>query len=146
LSYSFLDNDYQNLYKSEQRTAAILNIFSAITILVSCLGLFGLSVFMVAQRKKEIGIRKVLGASIVQITYLLSVKFLKLIGIALCIALPIAWYFTTSWLQGFAYKIAEPYGLYILSGALTIGIAMLTLSIQAIKAAVANPVKSLRTE
>ena len=146
LSYSFLDNDYQNLYKSEQRTAGILNIFSAITILVSCLGLFGLSVFMAAQRKKEIGIRKVLGASVAQITYLLSVNFLKLIGVALCIALPLAWYFTTNWLQGFAYKIAEPYGLYILSGCITIGIAMLTLSIQAIKAAIANPVKSLRTE
>ena len=146
ITYSFLDQDYQNLYESEQRTAKILNVFAAITILVSCLGLFGLSVFMAAQRKKEIGIRKVLGASIAQITYLLSISFLKLIVIALCVAMPLAWYITTTWLQDFAYKISDPYELYFLAGGIAITIALLTLSIQAIKAAIANPVKSLRTE
>ncbi|WBL22292.1 FtsX-like permease family protein [Zunongwangia sp. HRR-M8] len=146
LTYSFLDQDYQNLYKSEQRTILILNVFAAITILVSCLGLFGLSFFMAAQRKKEIGIRKALGASIAQITYLLSINFLKLITIALCFAVPLAWFITAKWLQDFAYKIAEPYELYILSAGIAITIALLTLSFQAIKAAIANPVKSLRTE
>jgi len=146
ITYSFLDQDYQNLYESEQRTAKILNVFAAVTILISCLGLFGLSVFMAAQRKKEIGIRKVLGASIAQITYLLSINFLKLIVIALCVAMPLAWYITTTWLQDFAYKISDPYELYFLAGAIAITIALLTLSIQAIKAAIANPVKSLRTE
>ncbi|MEH6656817.1 ABC transporter permease [Leeuwenhoekiella marinoflava] len=146
MSYSFLDTEYDTLYKAEQRTSTILSIFSAITIVVSCLGLFGLSYFMASQRKKEIGIRKVLGASIAELTYMLSIYFLKLVIVALCLAIPMAWYITKVWLQDFAYKITFPYELYVMSGLIAVGIAMLTVSFQAIKAALANPVKSLRTE
>ncbi|RXG31963.1 ABC transporter permease [Leeuwenhoekiella marinoflava] len=144
--YHFLDDEYNELYKTEQRTTTILNILSSLTILVSCLGLFGLAVFAAAQRKKEIGIRKVLGASIPQLTALLSLHFLKLVLIALLLAAPLAWYATSIWLQDFAYKITMPYELYLFSGIAAVAIAGLTVSFQAIKAAIANPVKSLRTE
>lgn len=146
LNYTFLDDTYAALYKSEKRTATILNIFSAITIMVSCLGLFGLAVFTAMQRKKEIGIRKVLGASITQVTAMLTSEFLKLVIIAIIIAAPLAWYFMNGWLQSFAFKIRMPYGLFLLAGALGLLIAFLTVGFQAIKAAIANPVKSLRTE
>jgi putative ABC transport system permease protein len=116
MNYTFLDDAYAALYQSEQRTATILNIFSAITIVVSCLGLFGLAVFTSAQRKKEIGIRKVLGASVTQVMALLSADFLKLVLIAILIAAPLAWYAMDRWLQGFAFKVSMPYGLFILAG------------------------------
>ena len=144
--YHFLNDEYSELYKAEQRTTTILNIFSAITILVSCLGLFGLAVFTASQRRKEIGIRKVLGASTAHLSVLLSVDFLKLVGLAIIIAAPLAWFATNQWLQDFAYKINMPYGLYVLSGMGAVVIAGITVSFQAIKAAIANPVKSLRTE
>lgn len=108
--YHFLDDEYNELYKTEQRTASVLSIFSVITILVSCMGLFGLAVFMAGQRTKEVGIRKVLGASVAQVTALLSKDFLKLVIIAVLIASPIAWYAMHKWLQDFAYKINMPYG------------------------------------
>ncbi|RFN60286.1 FtsX-like permease family protein [Marixanthomonas ophiurae] len=142
----FLDDAYAALYKSEQRTTTILNIFSAITILVSCLGLFGLALFTATQRKKEIGIRKVLGASVMQVITILSLDFLKLVIIAVFIAAPVAWYAMNIWLQDFAFKINMPYGLFLLAGTIGLFIALITVSFQAIKAAIANPVKSLHTE
>ncbi len=144
--YHFLDQEYEELYKTEQRTAGILNIFSIITILISCLGLFGLAVFMAEQRTKEIGIRKVLGASITNIVALLSLDFLKLVVVAFVIATPFAWFFMQQWLQDFAYKINISWWIFALAGLLACFIAMATVSFQAVKAALANPVKSLRSE
>ncbi len=144
--YHFLDQEYEELYKTEQRTAGILNIFSVITILISCLGLFGLAVFMAEQRTKEIGIRKVLGASITNIVALLSVDFLKLVVFAFIIAAPFSWLFMNKWLQDFAYKINISWWIFALAGLLAIVIALATVSFQAVKAALANPVKSLRSE
>ncbi|UJH91004.1 hypothetical protein LZ575_20385 [Antarcticibacterium sp. 1MA-6-2] len=144
--YRFLDDEYRELYQTEQRTASILNIFSLITILISCLGLFGLAAFTATQRKKEVGIRKVLGASVAQLTTLLSLDFLKLVLLGVLIAVPIAWYGSHFWLQGFAYKIKMPFELFVVGGILAIGIALATVSLQTVKAAIANPVKSLRTE
>ncbi|MDT0678609.1 ABC transporter permease [Autumnicola musiva] len=144
--YQFLDSEYNALYQTEQRTATILNILSTITILVACLGLFGLVTFTAAQRKKEIGIRKVLGASTAYLTALLSYDFIKLVALAIVIAIPLAWYTTDLWLQDFAYKINTPYVSYIIAAAAAFVIAGVTVSFQAIKAAIANPVKSLRTE
>lgn len=146
LDYTFLDDEYSMLYQSEKRTTTILNIFSAITIMVSCLGLFGLAVFTATQRKKEIGVRKVLGASVTQVMTLLSKDFLKLVLIAILVAAPLAWYAMDLWLQNFAFKVDMPYGLFFIAGAIGLFIAFVTVSFQAIKAAIANPVKSLRTE
>ena len=144
--YHFLDQEYEDLYKTDQRTASILNLFSIITILVSCLGLFGLAVFMAEQRTKEIGIRKVLGASVSSIAALLSMDFLKLIVVAFLIASPLAWLVMQKWLQDFAYKTSISWWIFALAGLSTVFIALFTISFQAIKAALANPVKSLRSE
>ena len=121
-------------------------LFSILAIVIACLGLFGLATFSASQRVKEIGIRKVLGASVAGIVVLLSKDFLKLVLIALCIAIPIAWYAMNKWLEDFAYRIELSGGVFIIAGIIALAIALLTVSFQAIKAAIANPVKSLRTE
>ncbi|HKG67283.1 MAG TPA: ABC transporter permease [Segetibacter sp.] len=144
--YSFLDDQFAELYKAEQQQGSIFTIFSFIAIFIACLGLFGLSAFTITQRIKEIGIRKVLGASVGNIVQLISKDFLLLVLIASVIAFPIAWYAMHNWLEDFAYRINIPWWLFIAAGILAGLIAFATISIQAVKAAVSNPVKSLRSE
>ncbi len=144
--FRFLDEDYQKLYDAEMRIGKVFNIFSAIAIILACLGLFGLSAYAIKQRVKEIGIRKVLGASVPHIAALLSKDFLKLVVVAILIASPIAWWAAGKWLQDFTYRINIGWWIFALAGGVSVLIALLTVSFQAIKAAVANPVKSLRTE
>jgi putative ABC transport system permease protein len=144
--YRFMDDDFNKLYDSELRTAKVFNVFSVIAILLACLGLFGLSTYSAKQRVKEIGIRKVLGASAGNITLLLSNSFIRLVLIAFVIACPLAWFVMNKWLQDFAYRINISWWMFSLAGLLAVIIALITVSFQAIKAAVANPVKSLRTE
>ena len=144
--YTFLNERFDNLYKAEQKQASVFTIFSCIAIFIACLGLFGLSAFTITRRIKEIGIRKVLGASIGSIVTLLSKDFMALVIIAAVIAFPVAWYAMHSWLADFAYRITIPWWAFILAGILAAIIALVTISFQAIKAAVSNPVKSLRTE
>ncbi len=144
--YTFLDENFSNLYKEEQRQRSIFTTFAGLAIFIACLGLFGLSAFAISQRIKEIGIRKVLGASIPTIVALLSKDFLKLVAIAAIIAFPVAWWAMNSWLRDFAYRIPVPWVVFIIAALLAALIALITISFQAIKAAVANPVNSLRTE
>lgn len=142
----FLSQDYEQLYEQEQAAGTLFGWFTSLAILVSCLGLFGLATFTAEQRTKEIGVRKVLGASVASVVALLSKDFLKLVLIAILIASPLAWYAMQQWLQDFAYKIAIEWWVFALAGLLAVGIALLTVSFQSIKAALTNPVKSLRTE
>jgi putative ABC transport system permease protein len=144
--YHFLDDEYNQLYKTEQRTTAVLNLFSIITIIVSCLGLFGLVVFMAVQRTREIGIRKVLGATAISITVLLTKQFMQLVLIAIIIAIPIAWIMMNNWLENFAYRIHISWLVFAAASGIALLIAFVTISIEAVKAAVANPVKNLRSE
>jgi putative ABC transport system permease protein len=144
--YNFLDENFSRLYESEQRQGTLFTVFACVAIFIACLGLFGLSAFAITQRIKEIGIRKVLGASTTNIVSLLSKDFLKLVIVAAVIAFPVAWYVMNQWLQDFAYRINIPWWVFILAGILAAGIALFTISFQAVKAAVANPVKNLRTE
>ncbi len=146
VDYHFLDQNFAKQYQAEQKQGTILLIFTVLTILIACLGLFGLVTFMAQQRTKEIGIRKVLGASIAQITALLSKDFLKLVLLALVIASPLAYFTMQKWLQDFAYRIQICWWVFALSGLLAVLIALITISFQSIKAALANPVKSLRSE
>lgn len=145
-SYSFLDERFNNTYQAEQKTGLILGVFSGLTIFVACLGLFGLATFTAQQRTKEIGVRKVLGASIGSIVVLLSGEFLKLVAIALILASPAAWYLMTEWLQDFEYKINIEWWIFGVAGALTVAVALLTVSYQSIKTALIDPVKSIRME
>lgn len=144
--YTFLDKNLEKLYASEQQTARIAMLFSILAIFVACLGLFGLAAFTAEQRTKEIGIRKVLGASVVGITRLLSADFIKLVFIALLIAFPLAYWISERWLEEFAYRIQVNWQTFIVAGVLALSITFATVSFQAIRAAIANPVKSLRTE
>ena len=144
--YYFMDDSFDAMYKAEDRLAKIFSVFTAFTLLIACLGLFGLSTFVALQRTKEVGIRKVLGASVSQVTALLSKDFLKLVLIAIVIAVPVGWWAMNNWLQAFAYRIDISWWMFVLAAAMAILIALLTVSYQAIKAAIANPVKSLRTE
>ena len=144
--YSFLDEEVQRQYESEITLSRIINLFTLMAIFISCLGLFGLAAFSAEQRRKEIGIRKVLGASIPGIVQLLSRDFVKLILISICIASPVAWYVMNRWLQEFAYRINISWWVFFVSGVLAVLIALPTICFQAIKAAIANPVKSIRTE
>ncbi|GAB4027585.1 ABC transporter permease [Spirosoma gilvum] len=145
-AYSFLDERFNSTYLAEQKTGRILGIFAGLTIFVACLGLFGLATFMAEQRTKEIGVRKVLGASVPSLVGLLSKDFLKLVAIAIVLASPVAWYAMNRWLQDFAYKIDIEWWMFAVAGVLAVGIALLTVSFQSIKAALMNPVKSLRAE
>ena len=144
--YNFLDAAVQQQYQSEITFSNIINSFTLMAILISCLGLFGLAAFSAEQRKKEIGVRKVLGASVAGLVQLLSKDFIKLVGISILIATPIAWWTMNKWLQSFAYKVNISWWMFVLAGSIAIFIALTTVSFQAIKAAIANPVKSLRTE
>jgi putative ABC transport system permease protein len=144
--YKFLDDDYQALYSSEQKVAVLSKYFAAIAILISCLGLFGLAAFTAQKRQKEIGIRKILGASVGTVGAMLSTNFLKLVMIALMIAIPVSCWAAHQWLQSFAYRININVGVFLMTGAAVILITLFTISFQTIKAAVTNPVKSLRTE
>ncbi len=144
--YSFLDLDFQKNYEAETRQASLINYFTIIAIIISCLGLFGLAAFTAEQRTKEIGIRKVLGASVGGLISLLSYDFLKLVVIAVLIASPIAWYIMQQWLQNFAYRTDISWLLFVGTAILAVVIAFVTISFQAIKVALSNPVKSLRSE
>ncbi len=144
--YRFLDDKVESFYKQENQLAQLYKIFAAIAIFLSCLGLYGLASFMAVQRIKEVGIRKVLGATAGNIVYLFSKEFIILIAIAFLIATPLAWYFMNKWLQDYVYRISISWWLFAAGGLAAIIIALATISFQAIKAAIANPVKSLRTE
>ena len=144
--YQFLDTRFDRLYAREQTQQRLFGVFAGVAILISCLGLFGLSMFMAEQRTKEIGIRKVLGATVPSLVALLSRDLLKLVLIALLVASPVAWYAMSEWLDGFAYRTSVGVGVFLLTGLVAIAIALLTVSFQSVKAALMNPVKSLRTE
>ena len=144
--YSFLDDKIAGFYQQETQLSRLYKIFAAIAIFLSCLGLYGLASFMAVQKIKEVGIRKVLGATAGNIVYLFSKEFIILIAIAFAIATPLAWYFMHQWLQDYAYRINIGWWILLIAGAAAILIALITISFQAIKAAIANPVKSLRTE
>ncbi|MFD2935910.1 ABC transporter permease [Spirosoma flavum] len=145
-SYAFLEDSFDAMYRAEQRIGTIALTFAVLAIMIACLGLFGLVTFMAEQRTKEIGVRKVLGASVTSIVTLLSKDFLKLVFIAILIASPIAWFAMNRWLQDFAYKIDIEWWMFALAGLLAVGIALLTVGFQSIKAALMNPVKSLKSE
>ncbi|QKZ12826.1 ABC transporter permease [Spirosoma sp. KUDC1026] len=145
-SYYFLDEAFNSHFKAEQRLSQVFYVITAIAIFIACLGLFGLAAFTADQRTKEIGVRKVLGASVVSIVGLLSKDFLKLVLVAIVIASPLAWYAMHRWLQDFAYRVDISWWIFALAGLLAVGIALLTVSFQSIKAALVNPVKSLKTE
>jgi putative ABC transport system permease protein len=144
--YTFLDEDFQKNYKADTRLAGIVSYFTIVAILISCLGLFGLAAFSAEQRTKEIGVRKVLGASVKTIVSLLSVDFLKLIIASVIIASPIAWWLMNKWLQAFAYRKDIDWTIFAYTATIAIFIGLITIGSQAIKAALANPVKSLRSE
>jgi putative ABC transport system permease protein len=144
--FDFLDQDLANLYKGEQQMGNIFNLFALLGIFISCLGLYGLSAFMAEQRTKEIGVRKVLGASVLNLVYLLSSGITRLILIAVVIAIPLSWYAVNRWLAGFAYHITVSWLLFAGASLAVLAIAWLTVSYESIKAAIANPVKSLSTE
>jgi ABC-type lipoprotein release transport system permease subunit len=144
--YHFLDELVASFYESEQRTSKLMRTAMLITIFISCLGLFGLVLFTAQRKTKEIGIRKIIGASVADIVTMLSKDFVVLVGIAILVASPVAWFVMNRWLEGFAYRLPIRWWIFALAGATAIVIALLTVSVQAIKAALANPVKSLRTE
>jgi putative ABC transport system permease protein len=146
IEYRFLDESFDQMYKAEDKLKSLLWIFTAITVFVACLGLFGLAAYAAERRKKEIGIRKVLGASVQGIVLLLSKEFVRLVVVALLIASPIAWYAMKGWLEDFAYRIELEWWIFAIAGILAIVIALLTVGFQSVKAAVMNPVKSLRSE
>jgi ABC-type antimicrobial peptide transport system permease subunit len=146
LHLQFLDETFMAQYLTEERTLTLAKYFAYLTILISCLGLFGLAAFDTERRTKEIGIRKVLGADMKGLVGLLSKDFLKLVCIAILLASPVAYYLMNRWLQGFAYRVNISWWIFIAAGTMALVIAWLTVSFQAIKAAIANPVKSLRTE
>jgi putative ABC transport system permease protein len=144
--YHFLDERFEQMYASEQRAGHLFAIFTGFAILIACLGLFGLASFTAASRTKEIGVRKVLGASVGGIVALLSKDFLKLVALAFLVAVPLAYLLMQRWLSDFAYHVDLSPGVFVLAGALALGIALLTVSYQSIKAALADPVRSLRYE
>ena len=144
--YSFLDRDFQKNYEKDQRASGVVGYFTLVAILIACLGLFGLSAFSTEQRMKEIGIRKVLGASVMSIITLLSREFIRIVVVAIFIASPLAWYIMHKWLEGFEYKIPIHWWMFVLTGFLAIFISLSTVSFQAIKAAITNQVNSLRSE
>lgn len=144
--YAFLDADLDRIYRTDQRTGQLFNYFAGIAIFISCLGLFGLATFATAQRVKEIGIRKVLGASVANIVTLLSSDFLKIVMVAILLAIPVAWYMMHQWLDDYAYRVGIDWKVFAGAGIMAVFIALFTVSFQAIKAAIVNPVKSLKSE
>jgi putative ABC transport system permease protein len=144
--YDFLDQDLASMYKGEQQMGSIFNLFALLAIFISCLGLYGLSAFMAEQRTKEIGVRKVLGASVFNVVYLLSTGITRLILVAIAIAIPLSWYAVDSWLASFAYHISVGWVVFVAASLAALIIAWLTVSYESIKVAIVNPIKSLRTE
>jgi putative ABC transport system permease protein len=145
-SYEFKDLENRKSYEAEEKWKQIMMFGAILTIFISCIGLFGLSVLSAEKRTKEIGIRKVLGASVRSVVSILSADFLKLVFIALLIAMPLAWLAANKWLQNYPYRITLSWWMFTVAALLVVFIALTTVSFQAIKAAIANPVKSLRTE
>jgi putative ABC transport system permease protein len=141
-----MDDSFNNTFEVEQKLGRIFMTFTVLSLLIACLGLFGLAAFNAQMRTKEIGIRKVMGASVRQITYRLTKDFLKLVGIAIIIALPVGWFVMNKWLEDFSFRIDIPLWIYALSTFSAILISILTVSYQSIKAALVNPIKSLKTE
>jgi len=141
-NYSFLDESFDNMYRQEQRVGRVAITFAFLAIIIACLGLLGLATYIAEQRRKEIGVRKVLGASVANIVKMLSIDFVKLVLIAFLIAAPIAWWFMNEWLQDFAYRIDLSWWIFAMTGVLALIVALTTLSFQAIKAALSNPIKS----
>jgi len=144
--YKFVDDEYARNFNNEQRTKTLAGLFASLAIFISCLGLFGLSAYVAESRVKEIGVRKVLGASVLSVARLLSFDFVKLVIVSIIIASPVAWYGMTRWLQDYTYRINIGLSIFLIAGLSAVIIALITVSFQAIKAAIANPVKSLRTE
>jgi putative ABC transport system permease protein len=144
--YSFLDEDYDKMYKSDQRVAVLFDFFSAVAIFTSCLGLFGLATYTAQIKVREIGIRKILGASISNIVSLLSVGFLKLVCVSFIVAVPVSWFLMQKWLQGYAYHTTLEWWIFALAGMSALLISFITIGFQAVQSAIANPVKSLRSE
>ncbi|WP_332368525.1 ABC transporter permease [Spirosoma telluris] len=144
--YEFLNDQLAKFYETETTISQLVNVFALMAMVICGLGLYGLVAFTVGQRTKEIGIRKVLGASVAGIVGLLSKDFLKLVVVAIVLASPLAWWAMSTWLQGFAYKIDIAWWVFILAGLLATSLALLTVSFQSVKAALMNPVKSLRSE
>jgi putative ABC transport system permease protein len=145
-TYYFLDDRFASLYTAEKKTGELFTLFAVIAILIACLGLFGLVSFTTQQRAKEISIRKVLGASVSQVLLILSKDFIGLVCIAFLISIPVAGWLMHSWLNNFAYRIQIAWWIFLLAGVLAIFVSLITISFQAIRAATANPVKSLRSE
>jgi putative ABC transport system permease protein len=145
-AYYFLDDKFASLYAAEQKTGQIFTVFALVAIIIACLGLFGLATYITQQRTKEIGIRKIFGASVSNVLVLVSKEFLMLVFIAFAIAVPVTWWAMYKWLEDFAYRVNISWWIFAIAGALALFIALFTVSFQAIKAAIANPVKSLRTE
>jgi putative ABC transport system permease protein len=141
-----LDEAFDNMYRQEQRVGKVAVSFAILAIAIACLGLFGLATYMAEQRTKEIGIRKVLGASVTNVVSMLSIDFLKLVLFSFLIATPIGWWIMHKWLEDFAFRIDIGWWIFILTGAFALILALLTVSFKALKAANANPVRSLRTE
>ena len=144
--YYFLEDDFKNLYEAEQRTSQLSAYFAGLAIFISCLGLFGLVSYATEQRTKEVGIRKVLGASINDLFMLLTGDFTRLVIISLFISIPIGWYLMDKWLEGFAYHIELSIWVFVFSGAVALAIALITVSYQSIRASIDNPVHALRSE
>jgi ABC-type antimicrobial peptide transport system permease subunit len=145
-TYQFADDQFNNMFLNEALIGKLSRVFAALAILISCLGLFGLATYTAERRTKEIGIRKVLGASVSGITTLLSKDFLQLVAISCIVAFPVAWWIMHNWLQNYKYRIEISWWIFLASGISAILIALITISFQSVKAAIANPVKSLRTE
>ncbi|MFB6457900.1 ABC transporter permease [Chitinophaga sp. Hz27] len=145
-NYSFLDTDFQKVYNSEMIVGKLITLFACLSIFIACLGLFGLAAFTAEQRTKEIGVRKVMGASVTNIVALLSGDFLKLVLVAILIAIPLAWYTMGQWLENFSYRISLSWAIFAVAGIIAISIAALTISFQSIKAALVNPITSLKSE
>ena len=143
---TFLDDNINKFYLQEERLSLLYKVYAALAIFISCLGLYGLISFMVIQKTKEVGVRKVLGASVSSIVYLFSKEFTILIGISFLIAAPVAWYVMNHWLQDFKYRISIGMGVFAIAIAISVVIAWITVGYKSIRAALANPVKSLRTE
>jgi putative ABC transport system permease protein len=144
--YYFMDDSFNQTYEAEQRLGKIFITFTSVSLFIACLGLFGLAAFNAEKRSKEIGIRKVLGASVGQITLRLSADFMKLVGISILLSIPLAWYAMNQWLQDFSYRVELSWWVFALAAILAIVISVLTVSQQSIRAALSNPVKSLKTE
>ena len=146
IEYTFLDESFGKMYKAEDKLKTLLSLFTGVTIFVACLGLFGLTAFAAERKRKEISIRKVLGATVQGVVIMLSKDFIKLVLISLVLASPVAWYFMSQWLDSFSYRIDITWWIFALAGVVAVLLAFFTVSLLAIKAGLANPVKNLRTE